>query len=78
MLTIYSEQREIHAVLRRLREESQLYFSNRDLADLETYAKRMRGEVLCARAWLLCEGQSEYLLLRATSCPRQFGGGNMM
>lgn len=64
MLTIYPGQQEVHAALRRLREESQLYLSNHELADLGTYAKRMRGEVLFARAWLLCEGQSEYLLLR--------------
>jgi putative ATP-dependent endonuclease of OLD family len=41
-----------------------LYLSDNDLADLDTYAKRIRGEILFARAWLLCEGQSEYLLLR--------------
>ena len=64
LLTFYPGQREIHAELRRLREESQLYLSNHDLTDLDTYAKRIRGEVLFARAWLLCEGQSEYLLLR--------------
>ena len=38
--------------------------SDNYLADLDTYAKRIRGEVLFAHAWLLCEGQSEYLLLR--------------
>jgi putative ATP-dependent endonuclease of OLD family len=64
LLTIYREQREIHTELRRLRDESQLYLSNTALSDLDTYAKRIRGEVLFARAWLLCEGQSEYLLLR--------------
>jgi putative ATP-dependent endonuclease of OLD family len=35
-----------------------------DLAKLETNAKRIRGEIFFARGWLLCEGQSEYLLLR--------------
>jgi putative ATP-dependent endonuclease of the OLD family len=64
LLTIYQGQREVHTELRRLRDESQLYLSNTDLSDLDTYAKRIRGEVLFARAWLLCEGQSEYLLLR--------------
>jgi putative ATP-dependent endonuclease of the OLD family len=64
LLTIYREQREVHTELRRLRDESQLYLSNTDLSDLDTYAKRIRGEVLFVRAWLLCEGQSEYLLLR--------------
>lgn len=64
LLTIYPGQNEVHAELKRLRTESQLYLSDDDLADLDTYAKRIRGEVLFARAWLLCEGQSEYLLLR--------------
>lgn len=64
LLTLYPGQSEVHVELRRLREESQLYLSNNDLTDLDTYAKRIRGEVLFARAWLLCEGQSEYLLLR--------------
>jgi len=41
-----------------------LYLSNDDLNQLDTFAKRIRGEILFARAWLLCEGQSEYLLLR--------------
>ena len=64
LLTIYSGQIEVHAELKRLMDESQLYLSNKDLADLDTYAKRIRGEILFACAWLLCEGQSEYLLLR--------------
>jgi len=64
LLRIYPGQNEVHAELKRLRDESQLYLSDNDLTDLDTYAKRIRGEVLFARAWLLCEGQSEYLLLR--------------
>lgn len=64
LLGIYLGQNGIHAELKRLRNESQLYLSDNDLADLDTYAKRIRGEVLFARAWLLCEGQSEHLLLR--------------
>ena len=64
LLTIYSGQIEVHTELKRLRDESRLYLSDNDLADLHTYAKRIRGEILFACAWLLCEGQSEYLLLR--------------
>jgi putative ATP-dependent endonuclease of the OLD family len=64
LLTLYSGQRDVHAELRQLREESQLYLSNTDLTELDTYAKRIRGEVLFARAWLLCEGPTEYLLLQ--------------
>lgn len=64
LLRIYPDQNEAHAELKRLMNESQLYLSDNDLTNLDTYAKRIRGEVLFARAWFLCEGQSDYLLLR--------------
>jgi len=64
LLTMYPGQNDVHTELKRLRDESQLYLSDKDLTDLDTYAKRIRGEVLFAHAWLLCEGQSDYLLLR--------------
>jgi putative ATP-dependent endonuclease of OLD family len=64
LVTMYPKQPEVHTALKKLREESTLYLSEAELADLETYAKRIRGEVLFAHAWLLCEGQCEYLLLR--------------
>lgn len=64
LLRLFSGQNGVHAELKRLKNESQLYLSDNDLRDLDTYAKRIRGDVLFARAWLLCEGQSDYLLLR--------------
>lgn len=64
LLIAYSKERDMHPQLEQLYEESQLYLSEDELIDLETYTKRIRGEVFFARAWLLCEGQSEYLLLR--------------
>jgi len=64
LLRIYPRQSNVHAELRRLRDESQVYLSDDDLNNLDTYAKRIRGEILFARAWLLCEGQCEYLLIR--------------
>jgi len=64
LLTIYKNQKEVHPILKKLYEESQLFLADEDLAALDTYAKRIRGEVFFARTWLLCEGQSEYLLLR--------------
>lgn len=64
LLVLYREQRDVHAILKQLCVESQSYLSDGDLADLETYVKRIRGEALFARAWLLCEGPSDYLLLR--------------
>ena len=64
LLKIFPGQSDVHAKLRQLRDDSQLYLSDEDLKHLDTYAKRIRGEILFARAWLLCEGQCEYLLLR--------------
>ncbi len=64
LLRMYPGQNDVHAKLKQLKKDSQLYLSDSDLADLDTFAKRIRGEVLFARAWLLCEGQSEYLLIR--------------
>ncbi len=64
LLTVYTSQSALHPVINQVRDESLLYLSDAEIADLDTYAKRIRGEVLFARAWLLCEGQCEYLLLR--------------
>lgn len=64
LMKLYPGRNDVHARLRALQAESQLYISDDELAALDTDAKRIRGEVLFARSWLLCEGQSEYLLLR--------------
>ncbi len=44
---------------------SQLFLSEDDLVTLETGVKRIRGEILFARGWLLCEGPSEFFVLKA-------------
>jgi len=45
--------------------ESQFYLNDEDLSDFERLSiKRIRGEILFARGWLLCEGQCEYILLK--------------
>jgi putative ATP-dependent endonuclease of OLD family len=64
LLGFYPRQAEVHAELKKLRDASKMYISPAELSGLGTYVKRIRGEVLFACAWLLCEGQSEYLLLR--------------
>jgi len=64
LLTIYSGETDVHGKLKNLYEESYLYLTDQDLIKLETCAKRIRGEVFFARAWLLCEGQSEYPIVR--------------
>lgn len=53
----------IHAALRRLHDESQVFIPDDELAQLETFARRIRGEIFFARRWLLVEGQSEYHLM---------------
>jgi putative ATP-dependent endonuclease of OLD family len=47
-----------------LNERSKIFLTEDELFDLKYYTERIRGEIFFAKAWLLCEGQSEYLLLR--------------
>jgi putative ATP-dependent endonuclease of OLD family len=55
----------IEPVLRRLKDTSAEYVSDDELVQLETFARRIRGEIFFARRWLLIEGQCEYLLSHA-------------
>jgi len=68
LLTCYGEHPsrvDATAALKRLAEESALFVSDSDLQSLETFAKRIRGEIFFARSWVLLEGQSEFLLFHA-------------
>ena len=58
---------ELEARLRDLRERSSLYVEDDELRSLETYARRMRGEIFFAERWLIVEGQAEYLLVHAVA-----------
>ncbi len=49
--------------IKNLFEESQSFIPDEDIPPLQTYIKRIRGEILFAKGWLLCEGQSECYLL---------------
>jgi putative ATP-dependent endonuclease of OLD family len=53
----------ITGVLRELRDESLLHMPDEELRSLETYARRIRGEIFFARRWLIVEGQGEYLIV---------------
>lgn len=53
LLSLYPGQANVHAEIKRLYTESQLYLSDDDLSALETYAKRIRGEVLFARGMVI-------------------------
>jgi len=64
LISLYKNNTNTCKEIDKLYNESQLYLRDDELADLDMYAKRIRGEILFARAWLLCEGQCEYMLLR--------------
>ena len=53
----------LHASLRALLDKSKTYIPDMELEQLETFARRVRGEIFFARRWLLVEGQSEYHLM---------------
>lgn len=55
----------IHGVLRDLHDRALLYISDDELRSLETFARRIRGEIFFARRWFIVEGQAEYLLVHA-------------
>lgn len=52
-----------HAKLRATYDASLQYISDDELGKLETFARRIRGEIFFASKWLLVEGQSEYHLV---------------
>ena len=58
-----AETAEHHAKLRSTRDASLEYIPDDELTKLETFARRIRGEIFFASKWLLVEGQSEYHLL---------------
>jgi len=47
--------------------------TSEDITKLESWAKRIRGEIFFSSKWLLCEGQAEYAILGAIAdvleCP---------
>lgn len=45
-----------------LKQDSQFYLNDNEISKLYNYAKRARGEILFANAWILCEGQSDYVI----------------
>jgi putative ATP-dependent endonuclease of OLD family len=68
LLTCYgthADRAVITGVLRELRDESLVYMPDEELRSLETYARRIRGEIFFARRWLIVEGQGEYLIVHA-------------
>ncbi len=56
---------DLEGLLRDLRDRSSLYIGDDELQSLETYARRMRGEIFFAERWLIVEGQADYLIVHA-------------
>ncbi len=56
---------ELADILRDLRDRSSLYIGDDELQSLETFARRMRGEIFFAERWLIVEGQADYLIVHA-------------
>jgi putative ATP-dependent endonuclease of OLD family len=52
----------ITGVIRDLRDRSRLFISDDELRSLETFARRVRGEIFFAKRWFIVEGQAEYRL----------------
>jgi putative ATP-dependent endonuclease of OLD family len=62
-----------HQALKVLRESSKRFVVPDEISKLESWAKRIRGEIFFSNKWLLCEGQAEYAILGAVAdvlgCP---------
>lgn len=68
LLTCYGthpDRATIHSTLRDLKDRSMLFISDEELQQLQTFARRIRGEIFFAYRWMIVEGQGEYLLLHA-------------
>ncbi|HXS94031.1 MAG TPA: AAA family ATPase [Candidatus Limnocylindrales bacterium] len=57
----------IIATIKDLKKRSGHHIPDDELAKLETWARRIRGEIFFARKWLIVEGQSDYLLLHTVA-----------
>ena len=64
LLPIFNGQPDAQSQINKLFEISQTYIPREDLIKLQNYVSRSRGDILFSKVWLLCEGQSEYTLLR--------------
>lgn len=56
---------ELQQRLRDLRNRSSLYIEDDELRSLETWGRRMRGEIFFSERWLIVEGQADYLIVHA-------------
>lgn len=61
----HPERSDVTRLLRDLRDRSLLYMADDELRALETFARRIRGEIFFAQRWLIVEGQAEYTIVHA-------------
>ncbi|VIO79124.1 ATP-dependent nuclease [Bradyrhizobium ivorense] len=61
----HPERTVISGVIRDLRDRSLLFIPDAELKALETFARRIRGEIFFAKRWFIVEGQAEYLIVHA-------------
>ena len=64
---------ELERTLRNLRDHSSKYIDDDKLRSLETFARRMRGEIFFAERWLIVEGQADYLIVQALAYAIGYG-----
>ena len=55
----------VERTLRGLRDRSSRYVDDAELQSLETFARRMRGEIFFAERWMIVEGQADFLIVHA-------------
>ncbi len=56
---------DLEQTLRELSDRSSRFISDDELRSLETYARRMRGEIFFADRWVIVEGQADYMIVHA-------------
>ena len=65
LLKCYPDRAKDREKLRDLRDRSVDHMGDDELQSLETWARRVRGEVFFADQWLIVEGQADYLIMHA-------------
>jgi putative ATP-dependent endonuclease of OLD family len=55
-----------------LRDRSSRYIGDGELQSLETFARRMRGEIFFAERWMIVEGQADFLIVHALAEAMQY------
>ena len=61
----HERRRELEGTLRNLKAQSLRYIDDNELRSLETFARRIRGEIFFADCWMIVEGQADYLIMHA-------------